>query len=153
MCVIYFIWRIKNNSFERRILKRWSSISSVYVYACVCVVCVKVLCLYLRVNVGAPKMNVYLYVCMHECGSQRQPVCHSSGALHVVYRESFLLAPGITEWTTLDVQETPGIYLSLPFPCWDYKIISPHPAVFTWRWNADPQSSTLVTDLCFQALR
>lgn len=101
-----------------------------YVDVCVhvCVVYVKVLCLYLCVNVGAPKMNFYIYVCMHECGSQRQPVCHSSGA---VYRDSFLLIPGITEWTILDVQETPGNYLSLPFPCWDYKIISPHPAVFT----------------------
>lgn len=120
----------------------------------VCVLYVWKCCVYICVLMWVHlKWTSIFNVCMHECGSQRQPVCHSSGALHVVYRESFLLAPGITERTTLDVQETPGIYLSLPFPCWDYKIISPHPAVFTWRWNADPQSSTLVTDLCFQALR
>lgn len=61
-------------------------------------------CLYMCVNVCAPKMNFYIYVCMNECGSQRPPVCHSSGALNAVHRDSFLLAPGITEWTILEVQ-------------------------------------------------
>lgn len=119
------------------------------VYVCMCAY--KCVCVFLYVCLQVC-MGMYVYVCM--CAYKRAWVCGSQkSTLSIV---SCVLGQGLSldlelpDQARLLSQQAPGIPLSLPLQCWDYKCMTPHlfdmgfgtrTQVFMLAWQAFYQCS------------